>query len=73
MALFYDAIQSSLRFSQLSTCLKTCSDKVLTQRLKELQDEGVVEHCDHFYRLTEKGMALKDVLEAVQQYADEHA
>lgn len=61
-----------LRFSQLSACLKTCSDKVLTQRLKELQDEGVVEHCDHFYRLTEKGMALKEVLEAVQHYADEH-
>ena len=61
-----------LRFSQLSLCLKTCSDKVLTQRLKELQDEGVVEHCDHFYRLTEKGIALKEVLEAVQHYADEH-
>lgn len=61
-----------LRFSQLSLCLKTCSDKVLTQRLKELQEEGMVEHHDHYYQLTEKGMALKDVLEAVQHYADEH-
>lgn len=61
-----------LRFTQLSTCLKTCSDKVLTQRLKELQDEGIIEHLDSYYQLTVKGLGLKEVLEAVQNYADEH-
>jgi len=61
-----------LRFTQLSQCLKKCSDKVLTQRLKELQEEGIIKHIDSYYQLTDKGFALKDVLEAVQVYADEH-
>lgn len=61
-----------LRFSQLSICLKTCSDKVLTQRLKELQVEGIIEHIDSMYQLTQKGLDLKDVLDAVQIYADQH-
>ncbi|MBS3972030.1 MAG: helix-turn-helix transcriptional regulator [Erysipelotrichia bacterium] len=61
-----------LKFTQISTCLKTCSDKVLTQRLKELQDEGIVEHIDSYYQLSEKGHALKEVLEAVQHFADQH-
>jgi len=61
-----------LRFSQLSTCLRTCSDKVLTQRLKELQAEGIIKHIDAMYHLTQKGLDLKDVLDAVQIYADQH-
>ena len=61
-----------LRFSQLSICLRTCSDKVLTQRLKELQAEGIIEHIDSTYQLTQKGLDLKDVLDAVQIYADQH-
>ncbi|MBS3992038.1 MAG: helix-turn-helix transcriptional regulator [Erysipelothrix sp.] len=61
-----------LRFTQLSTCLKTCSDKVLTQRLKELQAEGIIEHIESTYQLTQKGLDLKDVLDAVQLYADQH-
>lgn len=61
-----------LRFTQITACLSTISDKVLTQRLKELQEEGIIEHRDSYYQLTTKGLALREVLDAVQEFADTH-
>lgn len=61
-----------LRFSQLRDCLKTISDKVLTQRLIELTTEGLITHVGSYYQLTDKGKALHTVLDAVQIYADNH-
>lgn len=64
--------QQPCRFIQLRDSLKTISDKVLTQRLKELQAEGLIEHNDAYYHLSDKGKALHTILDAVQVYADTH-
>lgn len=68
-----------MRFGQLRTFLPRLSDKVLTERLKELEDLGLISkgaltgsHSTH-YRLTERGRSLRTVLTAIYQWGDRHA
>ncbi len=60
-------------FSQIRDAIPGISDRLLSERLKELESEGVVERRVHgrstAYGLTEKGQALQPVLEAVSAYA----
>ncbi|MFD1672765.1 winged helix-turn-helix transcriptional regulator [Agrilactobacillus yilanensis] len=66
----------ALRFKDLSSNIAKCSDRVLVERLKELESEGLVQRvtfCDSAlieYRLTEKGAALGPVMTAVHSWAD---
>ena len=64
------------RFSELAEELEVVSDRVLSERLKELEQEGIVER--HVfaevpvrveYSLTEKGRALKPVIEALENWS----
>jgi DNA-binding HxlR family transcriptional regulator len=66
------------RFGELTTLVDGLSDRVLSDRLRELEAEGVVQRVVYpqipvrvEYQLTEKGHALKPVLDAVQAWADE--
>lgn len=66
------------RFKDLSQAISGVSDRVLVERLKELESEEIVtkdldDTCDirSGYRLTEKGRALKAVMNEVQNWADE--
>lgn len=65
------------RFSVFRQQLPDLSDKLLSERLKELETAGVVERVVHDtkpvsieYRLTEKGRALEPVVQAIQTWAD---
>ncbi|GBD12844.1 HTH-type transcriptional regulator YodB [bacterium HR24] len=65
------------RFSQIREYVGHISDRVLSQRLKELEREGIVERrvipsspVRVEYALTEKGHELQQVVEAVQRWAD---
>jgi DNA-binding HxlR family transcriptional regulator len=66
------------RFSELAAALDVISERMLSERLKELEDEGVVErrvltcrpvHVE--YRLTRKGEALGRVVRALGRWADD--
>ncbi len=66
------------RFSGLLTSLKGISPNRLAERLKRLEENGMVErvfYSDHppraEYRLTTKGRAFIPVLIAMRQYGDE--
>ena len=66
------------RFKDLSQAISGVSDRVLVERLKELEAEEIVtkdldDSCDirSGYRLTEKGNSLKAVMNEVQNWADE--
>ncbi len=66
------------RFKDLSQAISGVSDRVLVERLKELEKEEIVtrdldDSCDmkSGYCLTEKGKALKSVMNEVQQWADQ--
>ncbi|HEY4175362.1 MAG TPA: helix-turn-helix domain-containing protein [Kofleriaceae bacterium] len=64
-----------LRFNELQRALEGVSQKVLTQAVRELERDGIVErtvydetppHTD--YRLTEVGMALQLALRALRDW-----
>src|SRR5262245_57167008 len=66
------------RFGDLAATVPGLSDRMLSERLKELEAEGVVERrvipampVRIEYRLTEKGLALAGVVEAISAWADE--
>lgn len=65
------------RFNQLLSGIPGISDRVLTERLRELEQEGLVERLVDpgppvrvTYRLTARGAAVKPILGAVSEWAD---
>ena len=65
-----------LRFGELGKAVPRMSDRLLSQRLKELEDEGVVERTVEggapprvSYELTEKGADLKPAIGELQAWA----
>jgi DNA-binding HxlR family transcriptional regulator len=69
----------TMRYGQLRTFLPRVSDKVLTERLKELEALGLVAKSatsgshSTLYRLTERGESLRAVLAGIYQWGDRHA
>lgn len=64
------------RFGELRDAVPGLSDRLLVERLRELQNEGIVvrvaEHGDVRYRLTDKGRDLRPVLEALALWTQTH-
>ena len=65
------------RFCQIRSTIPGLSDRLLSERLKELEAEGIVERRVHVdtpvrieYRLTAKGEALAAVVQAVSAWAE---
>ena len=65
------------RFSDIAAAVPGLSDRLLSERLKELEAEGVVERrvfpetpVRIEYRLTEKGRALEAAVAAMAQWAE---
>jgi DNA-binding HxlR family transcriptional regulator len=71
-------LSGETRFSEVAATVPGLSDRLLSERLKELEGEGIVVR-NVFpetpvrieYRLTEKGEALNKVMEAVAVWAEE--
>ena len=68
------------RFSELAEAIPGISDRLLSERLKELECEGIIERkvlpttpVRIEYSLSEKGLALGDVVRAVNDWATEWA
>ena len=66
-----------VRFTDLATCIPGLSDRLLSERLKELEGEGVVERLVFpetpvriEYHLTEKGRALEPSVTELSTWAE---
>ncbi len=66
------------RFCELTALVEGLSDRVLSDRLRELELEGIVKRVVYpqipvrvEYQLTEKGNALKPVVEAIHTWAEQ--
>ena len=66
------------RFSDISNYVEGLSDRLLSQRLQELEESGIVERRVYDskpvlveYALTEKGLDFRQVVEAIQRWADQ--
>lgn len=71
-------LSGAKHFSQLTANIPGLSDRLVSVRLKELESEGIVERVvipdkpvRIEYVLTEKGQALSDVIEAIEQWAED--
>src|SRR3954447_23359045 len=65
-----------VRFSDISHAIPGLSDRLLSERLKELESEGIVERTVYpeipvriEYRLTEKGRDLDEVMQAIGDWS----
>ena len=65
------------RFKDISEQISGVSDRVLVERLKELEEEGIVLRTENeegpikvMYSLTEKGRSLEKVMAEIQTWAD---
>lgn len=65
------------RFGEFREQVPQLSDRVLSERLKELEEEGLVERQVYEtrpvsveYRLTQKGRDVEPIVEAIQTWAD---
>jgi DNA-binding HxlR family transcriptional regulator len=70
-------LSGATRFSELVALVPGLSDRLLSERLKELEAEGIVTRVvipetpvRVEYGLTEKGQALGDVVEAISTWAE---
>ena len=66
------------RFTDISNYVEGLSDRLLSQRLQELEESGIAERRVYDtkpvmveYALTDKGQALRRVVEAIQHWADQ--
>lgn len=65
------------RFCELTASVEGLSDRVLSDRLRELESEGIIERVvyPHIpvrveYRLTPKGSDLRPVVQAIHEWAE---
>jgi DNA-binding HxlR family transcriptional regulator len=70
-------LHGATRFSEVRDAVPALSDRLLSERLKELEAEGVVERrvipatpVRVEYHLTDKGRALQDAVAAISSWAD---
>ena len=71
-------MEGPLRFNELAERLEVVSDRMLAERLKELEHAGVVERRVFAevpvrveYSLTEKGHALAPVIESIEAWSEQ--
>jgi DNA-binding HxlR family transcriptional regulator len=77
--LLLDALMNGpKRFCELTSSVDGLSDRVLSDRLRELEAEGIVQRIVYpnipvrvEYQLTEKGRALEPVVKAIHQWAEQ--
>ena len=70
-------LQGRMRFAELRDAIPDISDRMLSERLRELESEGIVERfvipetpVRVEYKLTDKGRALEQPLAAVGKWAE---
>lgn len=68
------------RYADLRRRMPDVSEKMLTQRLRELEADGLVERCERDtpprhveYRLTDEGLSLAPVLQAMYDWGEARA
>jgi DNA-binding HxlR family transcriptional regulator len=71
-------LEGPQRFCELTATVEGLSDRVLSDRLRELEAQGIINRIVYpnvpvrvEYQLTEKGLALKPVVEAIHTWAEE--
>lgn len=74
-----DLLGGTKRFTDLLQSLRGISPKTLSERLKELEEDGLIARRAYAeipprveYSLTEKGRSLNGILEAMMEWGNRH-
>lgn len=74
-AIIFALLMRPRRFCEFKTAIPDVSDRLLTERLKELEEYGIVARevspgrpVQVMYRLTAKGAALEPILQAIGEW-----
>lgn len=74
-----DLIDGTKRFGELKKSIDSISQKVLTQQLRAMEEDGLVERKVYAevppkveYTLTETGMSLKPILDSLWVWGEEY-
>ncbi|GEK28335.1 winged helix-turn-helix transcriptional regulator [Furfurilactobacillus siliginis] len=68
--------QGAVRFKDLATAIDKCSDRMLVERLKELEEADIVSRTTHAdsalieYQLTDKGRDMQDMMDTIHAWSD---
>src|SRR5437016_11989058 len=75
-AIIFVLLKSRCRFAALSAAIPDITDRMLSDRLRELEDEGIIERTvvpdtpvRVEYALTKKGRALASAINAITEWA----
>jgi len=78
-AIIYVLLRSRCRFATLRDAIPDITDRMLSERLQELEQEGIVERTvvpetpvRVEYALTRKGRALAGPIDAISEWADRY-
>ncbi|MCJ2073333.1 helix-turn-helix transcriptional regulator [Methylobacterium sp. J-030] len=73
----YHPLSGTLRFNALRRHLKTCTQRMLTNQLRQLEADGLVHRAVHAevppkveYGLTPRGRALEPVIRALRDWGE---
>lgn len=72
-AVLYALFKGPLRFGEIRDSIPEISDRMLSERLRELEQLGIVAHEAEGalrYRLTPRGEALRPVMNQIQLWAE---
>ena len=79
LLIVYTLLSGTKRFGELLAAMGNVSSKTVSQRLKMLEEIGFVQRQAFLeipprveYRLTEKGLALVDIMEAIKQFGQRY-
>ena len=79
LLIVFNLLSGPRRFGELLEVMGNVSPKTVSQRLKMLEESGFVTRQAFAeipprveYRLTEKGLALVDIIEAIRQFAEQY-
>lgn len=79
LMIVYNLLSGPRRFGELRDALGNVSPKTVSQRLKMLEEDGFVDRHAFAeipprveYQLTEKGLALADVIRAIGQFSERY-
>jgi DNA-binding HxlR family transcriptional regulator len=74
-----DLIEGTKRFGELKKSIGAISQKVLTQQLREMEEDGLVERKVYAevpprveYTLTEDGISLKPILDSMWAWGEQY-
>lgn len=74
-----DLINGTKRFGELKKSINKISQKMLTQQLREMEEDGLVDRTVYAevpprveYTLTKTGLSLKPILDSLWQWGEEY-